>query len=281
MLRSLKWVEIDAQIENDLSAMFQAKKEVLRGYISSYSNGAKKNAIKRFEAGLAISPGDYDGTYMLARLNYDIGSRLKDAKHQAEATRAYEKSIKAIDNFIKGDGALLSYHFALELIYAKANLDLGTLALKANRLKQAEEAFEKSTSGEVRYAEAHNNLGIVYERTGRYDAAVTQHQLAIGLNPSLVSAHMNMGNTLLKQAKYEEAFESYRQVQKLRPDFALTHYNLGVAYSKQNQWAKAEKELMSALELKPDFAQAQKMLNDVRKKKPFSQGSKVLSSRTR
>jgi spermidine synthase len=266
MLRSLRLVEIDAQIKNDLSAMFQAKMEVLRGYISSYSNGAAKNAIKRFEAGLAISPGDYDGTYMLARLNYDIGNRFKDAKHPAETTRAYEKSIKAIDNFIKGDGALLSYHFALELIYAKANLYLGTMALKTNRLEQAAEAFEKSTSGEVRYAEAHNNLGIVYDRTGRYDAAVNQYKLAIELDPNLVSAHMNIGNTRIKQGKYEGAIQSYLQVQKMRPDFALTNYNLGVAYFEQNQWKKAEKECMRALELKPDFAQAQKMLNDVRKK---------------
>ena len=54
-----------------------------------------------------------------------------------------------------------------------------------------------------------------------------------------------------------------------KQDFALTHYNLGIAYFEQNQWKKAEKEWARALELKPDFAQAQKMLNDVRKKKPF------------
>jgi len=266
MLRSLKWVEIDAQIENDLSAMFQAKMEVLRGYISSYSNGVTENAIKRFEAGLAISPGDYDGTYMLARLNYDIGSRLEDAKRPAEATRAYVKSVEVIDNFIKGDRGLLADHFRLDVIHAKANLKLGALALKANHLDRAAAAFEKSISGEVQYAEARNNLGIVLERRGKYDAAVNQYQLAIDLNPNLVSARMNLGNTRLKQGKYKEAIQSYRQVQKLRPDFALTHYNLGVAYFQQNQWAKAEKEWERTLALKPDFAQAQKMLNDVRNK---------------
>jgi tetratricopeptide (TPR) repeat protein len=269
MLRSLRWVEIDAQIEKDLSAMLRAKKKVLDGFIN-YGKGSTQETIKRFEDALAISPGDYDGTYLLARLNYDIGRRLKDAKRPAEATRAYEKSLKTIDDFIRGDRALLADHFTLDVIYAKANLDLGTMALKANRLEQAVEAFKKSTSGEVRYAEAHNNLGIVYERTGQYNAAVTQYQLAIDLNPSLVSAYMNMGNTLLKQGKYEEAIRSYRQVQKMRPDFALTHYNLGVAYFQQNEWARAEKEWVRALELKPDFAPAQKMLNDVRNRKSFS-----------
>jgi spermidine synthase len=265
MLRSLLSVEITAEIQKDLLERFEARKEVLRGYIR-YAKGAAQDAIKKFEDALVLSPDDYDATYLLAKLNYEIGNLSKNKKRPNEATKSYEKSIKAIDNFIKGDRALLSGHFDLEVLYAKANLDLGTTALKANRLEQAAEAFKKSTSGEVRYAGAHNNLGIVYERTGRYDAAVNQYQLAIELDPNLVSAHMNIGNTRIKQEKFKEAIESYHQIQKLRPDFALTNYNLGVAYFKQNQWAKAEKEWMRAMELNPDFSEAQKKLNDVREK---------------
>jgi spermidine synthase len=268
MLSSLKWVENAALIEKDLSAMFQAKREVLDGFIS-YAKGALRDAIKRFENALAISPGDYDATYLLTKLNYDIGKHFKGAQRPVEATRAYEKSMKAIDSFIAGERVLLSEHFALEVIYAKANLERGVMALKANRLKQAAEAFKKSLSGEVRYAEAHNNLGIVYGRMGEYDAAVNQYQLAIELNPKFVSARMNMGNALFRQEKYEEAIEIYLQVQKLRPDSALTYYNLGLAYFKQNQWAKAEKEWKRTLALKPNYSQAQKGLNDVRKKKSF------------
>jgi spermidine synthase len=265
MLRSLRWVEIDAQIEKDLSAMLRAKKEVLDGFIN-YGKGSTQETIKRFEDALAISPGDYDGTYLLARLNYDIGRRLKDAKRPAEATRAYEKSLKTIDDFIRGDRALLADHFTLDVIYSKVNLDLGTMALKANRLEQAVKAFKKSTSGEVRYAEAHNNLGIVYERTGQYNAAVTQYQRAIDLNPSLVSAYMNLGNTLLKQKQYKKSIESYHQVRKLKPDFAITNYNLGMAYFQQAQWQKAEAEWKQALALKPDFDQARQGLKAVRQK---------------
>ena len=265
MLRSLLSVEITAEIQKDLLERFEARKEVLRGYIS-YAKGAAQDAIKKFEDALVLSPNDYDATYLLAKLNYEIGNLSQNKKRLTEATKAYEKSIKAIDNFIKDDRALLSDHFDLEVLYAKANLDLGTMALKANRLEQAAEAFKKSTSGEVRYAEAYNNLGIVYERTGRYDAALNQYQLAIELDPSLVSAYMNIGNTRIKQGKFKEAIESYRQIQKLRPDFALTNYNLGVAYFKQNQWAKAEKEWMRALELKPDFSEARNKLNEVREK---------------
>jgi spermidine synthase len=265
MLRSLGWVEIAARIEKASPGMFQAKKEVLAGYIS-FIKGAAQDAITKFEDALAIRPQDYAATYLLAQLTYRKGQLLKDAQRLAEATRAYEKCVEAIDDFTRGDRALLADHFKLDVIYSRANLHLGTLALKADRLERAATAFEKSTSGEVRFAGAHNNLGIVYERTGRYDAAVTQYKLAIERNPSNVLAYMNMGNTYLKQEKYREAIESYRQVKKMRPDFALTHYNLGVAYFQQNEWARAEKEWARALELKPDFAQAQKSLNGVRDK---------------
>jgi tetratricopeptide (TPR) repeat protein len=263
MLSSLKWVENAALIEKDLSAMFQAKREVLDGFISS-AKGMAQDAIQKCEDALAISPKDYDATYLLAKLNYEIGSRFKDARRLDEATRAYEKSIKAVDNFIAGDRVLLSEHFALEVIYAKAHLDLGVMAFNANRLKEAVAAFQKAVSGEVRFAEAHNNLGVAYARLGKDDAAVIHYQRAIELNPHLVSARRNLGNLRLRQAKYQEAIESYRQVQKLKPDLALTHYNLGVAYFQQNEWARAEKEWVLALALKPDFAQAQKTLNGLR-----------------
>ena len=245
--------------------MLRAKREVLDGFIST-AKGMTQDAIQKCENALAISPKDYDATYLLAKLNYGIGKRFKDARRLNEATRAYKKSIKAIDSFIAGERVLLSGHFALEVIYARAHLDLGVMALNADRLKQAEAAFQKSVSGEVRFAEASNNLGVVYARLGKDDAAVNHYQRAIELNPYLVSARMNLGNLRLEQAKYQEAIESYRQVQKLKPDFAITSYKLGLAYFKQNQWAKAEKEWVRALELKPDFEQAQKTLDVVRKK---------------
>jgi spermidine synthase len=268
MLRSLQWFEIPRSVENDLLEKREAQKEVRGGYIR-YAKEALQDAINSFENALAISPGDYDATYRLAKLNYDIGLHFRGAQRPVEATGAYEKSLKAIDGFTRGDRALLSDHFKLEVIYAKAHLDLGVMALKANRLKQAAEAFQKSLSGEVRYAEAHNNLGSVYGRMGEYDAAVNQFQLAIELNPKFVSARMNMGNALLRQEKYGEAVEIYLQAQKLRPDSALTHYNLGVAYFKQNQWDKAEKEWKRALALKPDYLEAQRSLNVVRNKEPL------------
>jgi tetratricopeptide (TPR) repeat protein len=265
MLSSLKWVENAASIEKDLSAMYQAKRDVLDGFISA-AKGRVQDAIQKYEDALAKSPMDYNATHMLARLNYDIAKRFTDARRLTKAISAYERSIRVIDNFIADERILLHNHFALEVIYARAHLDLGVMALHANRLDAAAAALQKSVSGKVRFAEAHNNLGIVYAQLGKDDAAANHYQRAIELNPHLFSARMNLGNLRLQQAKYKEAIESYRQVQMLKPDFAMASYKLGLAYFKQNQWAKAEKEWMRALELKPDFKQAQKTLDSVRKK---------------
>ena len=265
MLSSLKWVANAALIENDLSAMFQAKRDVLDGFIAT-AKGRVQDAIQKYEDALAKSPKDYNATHLLARLNYDIAKRFTDARRLAKATRAYEKSIKAIDSFIAGERVSLSNHFALEVIYARAYLDLGVMALDADRLEAAAAALQKSVSGNVRFAEAHNNLGIVYAQLGKDDAAANHYQRAVELNPRLFSARMNLANLRLQQEKYQEAVESYLQVQKLEPDFAMANYKLGLAYFNQNQWAKAEKEWMRALELKPDFEQVQKALDVVRKK---------------
>ena len=264
-LRFLKGIENTALIEKDLSAMFQAKNLTVDGY-TSYAKGAARDAIKKFEDALAISPNNYDATKLLAKLNFEITSQYKNARRLARATAAYEKSIEAIDNFMAGERDLLSDYFVLEVIYTKANLDLGVMALNANRLKQAAAALEKSVSGEVRFAEAHNNLGVVYAGLRKDDAAAKQYRFAIELNPLLVSARMNFGNLLLRQKKYQEAIASYHQVQELKPDFAITNYNLGMAYLMQNRWEKAEAQLMRALALKPDFAQAQQGLEAVRRK---------------
>lgn len=266
MLRSLQWLELSPLAENELAAMFQAKQEILTGFVENVSKGTTKAVLERFEKALSIHPGDYDATFMLATAYHDLGSAFEGAQRPAEAIPAYEKCIAAIDNFIWSNRGVLADHFRLDVIYSKANLQLGTLALKANRLEQAAAAFEDSLSGAVHYADAHNNLGIVYERAGKYDAAVTHYKLAIDLDPNLVSAYMNLGNTYLKMEKYPEAIESYRQVKKLRPNFALTHYNLGVAYLQQNEWAEAEKEWTRALALKPDFDQARQGLKTVRQK---------------
>jgi tetratricopeptide (TPR) repeat protein len=266
MLESLQWVDIDPRIKKDLGAMFQAKMEVLGGYIEGHAHGATKEALKRFENALTINPTDYDAAYMLAMTNYDIASAYEDARRPDAATRAYEKSVAVIDNFIGQDRSKLPDHFRLDVIFSKANLHIGTLALRANRLEHAAASFKKSIAGEIRYAQAHNNLGIVYERTGKYEAAVTQYKQAIELDPSLVSAYMNLGNTRLKQKQYKESIESYHQVRKLKPDFAITNYNLGMAYFQQAQWQKAESEWEQALALKPDFDQARQGLKAVRQK---------------
>jgi spermidine synthase len=265
LLSFLKRTQNLAQLEKDLSPLFQAKKLTLDGFIR-YAKGAAREAIKNFEDALAISPKNYDATELLAKLNFEIASQYKNARRLVKATAAYEISTKAIDNFVAGDRDLLSDYFALEVIYAKAYLDLGVMALNANRLKQAAAALEKSVAGEVRFAEAHNNLGVVYARFGKDDEAAKHYRLAIELNPLLVSARMNFGNLLLRQKKYQEAIASYHQVRELKPDFAITNYNLGMAYFMLNLWKKAESEWMRALELKPDLAQAQQGLKVVREK---------------
>jgi len=265
VLSTLKGVENVALIEKELSARFQAKELAVEEF-TSYTPEAARDAVKKFEAALAINRGNYDITLLLAKLNFEIGNQYKNDRRLAQAAKAFEKCIEAIDDFLAVHRSSLSDHFDLEVIHARANLDLGVMALNANRLEEAARVLEKSVAGEVRFAEAHNNLGVVYARLHKDDAAARHYQYAIALNPLQVSARMNFGNLLLRQKKYKEAIAGYHRIQKLKPDFAITSYNLGMAYFMQNQWEKAEAEWAHALALKPDFDQVRQGLQVVRKK---------------
>ena len=88
-----------------LSVFTIAKRDVLDGFIAT-ANGRVQDAIQKYEDALAKNPMDYNATHLLARLNYDIAKRFTDARRLAKATRAYEKSIKAIDSFIAGERVL-------------------------------------------------------------------------------------------------------------------------------------------------------------------------------
>jgi len=266
MLRSLGLAEISASVENDLLRMFQARAEVLDGRIMQ-KQGAVQDAIEKYESALSLRPRDYEATYLLAKLNCEMGDRLMKAQRPEEAVSACETSVGAIEDFIVGLGTDLSYYPDLEQVYAQAHVQLGIIALDANNLQEAAEAFRKSMSGELHLANAHKNLGIVYERLGQYEAAVSQYQQAVHLNPHFLSALMNLGNIYLQHEKYDEAMESYRQIQDLRPDLAITYYLMGIAHYQQEEWAKAERQWKRALELSPGLSEAQNALDLVRQKR--------------
>ncbi|MCH8992125.1 MAG: fused MFS/spermidine synthase, partial [Acidobacteria bacterium] len=186
MLRSLGWDGIAAEIDAASPGMFQAKQDVLGGYID-FERGATPETVTQLERALAASPQDYDATYLLAKLTHGLGQAYKNAQRLPEATEAYQQAVETVDRFIADDRVSLSDHFEMEVIYVLANIDLGVMAMQADRLEDAAAAFERSLTGGVQYAVAHNNLGIVYDRTGRLDAARDQYQHAIQLDPGLVS----------------------------------------------------------------------------------------------
>lgn len=189
-----------ALIEKGLAALFQAKNSTVAEF-TGYTPQTARHAVNKLEDILALSPNNYDAAYLLARLNYDSGNQYKDDRRLAAAASAFEQSISAIDDFVAANRLSLADHFDLDVIYAKANLELGVIALNGNRLEQAAAALEKSVAGDIRFAEAHNNLGVVYARLGKNDAAAKHYRYAIELNPLLVSARMNFNNLLLQQKK--------------------------------------------------------------------------------
>lgn len=262
LLKLFHSTEITKTIKNELSKTLQARKIVLSGFINYYK-GNNEGSIQMFKEALTINPGEYDANYMLVRLYYQSGKRLRESRQLNEAAAFYNRSIEVIDNFIKTNAASLSNHFELEVIYARAYQDLGAMAIESNRMKDATEALERSLSGGVHLPEAHANLGAVYGQMGKEEEAIAHLRHAIELDPYMAPAYINLGNILLKQGRSQEAIDVYLQAKKLRPNFALINYSLGRAYFMRAEWIKAEKELLEALKLNPNFTEAQQSLEIV------------------
>ncbi|MCZ6617679.1 MAG: fused MFS/spermidine synthase [Gammaproteobacteria bacterium] len=264
-LQALGWGDNELSFEKDTQAMFEARTELVNGYIS-YLHGKLADAAGRLERALALNPNDYDVMYNLANVYSNLAEQSRLAQNHVAARDAISKCIAIITDFVASDGTVLSHHFELNVLLSQAYLKSGVLANKRGSFEEAAQLFRKSLEGQVRFAEAYNNLGTAYEGLGRLDWAMIEYQRALEASPNHMSARVNIGNLLLKEEQYEEAIENYLLARDIRPNHATVHYNLGVAYFKQGELAKASKVWTRTLELNPEFAQAQQALDTVRER---------------
>jgi tetratricopeptide (TPR) repeat protein len=265
VLSSLGLSELPMSVEDGLLEMFQAREGILEGQLM-HAQGSFPQAMAKLEKVLSSRPRDYQANYVLAQICCEAGEQLMSAQRWAEAMDAYRKGIKTIEDFFAQENTTFISDTNFAALYAMANFNLGLMALGADHMEEAEEALEKSLSGELRIAQAHTNLGIVYVRSGRYDEAEKQWRQALNLNPGLVPAHMNLGALHLQQRRFSEAVEHFGHVLRMRPEFAAASYLMGVSYFEQGEWARAEREWKRTVKLNPHLIKAQRGLDLVRQK---------------
>ena len=260
VLRSFDWDELPSQVVAKHRRLFEARKDVLAGYLHALERD-RPEAVKSLIRALALNPRDAEAVALLHKMYVEMGERFEMAEDHEKALEAYTKSVNVISRFASDDPELLRHQFEMNVVYGRTQLRLGMMSGSSNHLEKAARAIEISLQEGIETAEAHVNLGAIYGKIGKLEEALREYERALEMKPDYAVAHVNYANLCLRLGRYDEAIGSYHEALRLRPNYEMTHYNLGVAYFQRGEWARAAEEWRRALELKPNFPQARRSLD--------------------
>jgi Flp pilus assembly protein TadD len=139
---------------------------------------------------------------------------------------------------------------------AVAHYSLGNALMQKGRTSEAIDQYEQALRMNPDYAEAHNNLGGALLLTGRTLEAIDQYQKALRIDPGYAEAHNNLGNALVQTGRASEAIDHYEQALRMTPDSASAHNNLGAALGQMGRISEAIEEVEAALRISPGYVDA-------------------------
>lgn len=103
---------------------------------------------------------------------------------------------------------------------AAALYQTGYNQLKAERYRDAIDAFKQVISLDKNHAMAYTNMAYAYRKLGKYKKAVKLYRNALAINPDLAEAHEYLGGALLELGRIDEAKKHLGILEKLDPRLA-------------------------------------------------------------
>jgi tetratricopeptide (TPR) repeat protein len=134
---------------------------------------------------------------------------------------------------------------------ALQHLQRGLVLERANRIKEAVDAYRQALSQNPHLREAHNALGIYYQRQGLLAKAAEEFRIVASLEGDFL-AHFNLGYVLVELGRHEEALQAFEQCLRLAPDDPATLYELGYIHFSRGDYGAAVERLQAPLRLYPD-----------------------------
>ncbi len=198
---------------------------VEKGFISLFK-GENANAVKAFEAALAIEPNHYE------ILHY-LGMAYAENESWNKAVEVFQRSID-----IKPDN--------IEVLYS-----LSVVYFKLNQWENAVEPLQKVTELSPRHARGFELLGKSYVKLRQYAKAIDVLKEAIKLRPNAAQNYNEIGTAYLNLKQYTDAIENFTKAVKFgTPDFADPHFGLGTAYMRigEREKSKAEMQIYQRLQ---------------------------------
>jgi len=180
----------------------------------------------------------------------DIG----DAK-QAKVLAVLKRALRTADT----DDVVGALRLALKALdldpeHAQANLIVGLMLDRMNRLAQAIEFYERALRAAPTDPNVYYNLGLTAWKLDMLDGAERFFRVTLDLQPSFDEATINLAGVLRDRARFEDSVELLRAAIYLKPENTFFWNSLGTTLLDSGDPHQAETFYLEALRLNPEFA---------------------------
>ena len=197
-------------------------------------------ARRMIEEAIAICPENPMGYVHLGWVyhhDYVLGNTKSPGETIEKGIELAPKAL-AMDDFIPGAHALLSYFYLFKREYDKA-------------IAEGERAVALDPGG----TSALNSYANSLHNAGRAEEAIPFFQKAIRLNPFAASfLYRSFGVALLVTGRFEEAVSAYKKAIQIAPDDINAHTFLAATYIIMGREKEARAEAAEVLRINPKFS---------------------------
>jgi tetratricopeptide (TPR) repeat protein len=213
-----------------------------------YADGRSDEARQRLQTGLSQTPGDAEGQYL-------YGDLLMEANNTLEAALAYAQAVRV-------DGAGRSAHPRIDETIEPA-LDAGEQALEGGQVDAAIRYLEAVVALAPNHLQAQFTLGNAYATANKILEAQAAYQAALRIDAEYAPALTNLGVMAYRINDLERAIGLFQQALAIDAQDAETHYLLGAAFLNLDRREEATAEFLRALEIDADLNEASIGLGNV------------------
>lgn len=210
-------------------------------------------AVESFRAALSHRPDFGEAAFEIARL-------LKSGPRKQEAYEALVAAADPLYEAGRFDDAAVLYNEALSIDPAQPGIAyrLGNAYLNKGVLPEARKAFEHVVNvGDADAgAKAHNALAVVALREDRLEDAEAELAEALAGQTLFPQAYLNRGNLEARRGRHEQAVEAYRFATRQFPGYVDAWLNLALEHERHDETDAALAALDEVVRLDASHRQA-------------------------
>lgn len=162
---------------------------------------------------------DFDSSEIPSVRTLRAKELLPNPKEDRDAERWFQQGLSLEETGAPIDQAREAYQKAIELNpgAAGALVNLGTIAFRARRLREAAAYYERAIAADPHYPLAHFNLGNVFDEMGQSTVAKQHYEMTLQLDPNYVDAHFNLALIAERNVDHLTAVKHWKAYLKKDP----------------------------------------------------------------